>query len=787
MPKYLGNSARSPESLLNAIFSVSKRINRKAEDTADDLWNASEVPSMMAPLQKVAAVGAKAVPWLNPLPEDAFGVAAEMIPFGAIAAPVIKPLTSKVQKVVRGLRAQEAPVPLQKIINLLRKEGLSKTELEDAGVPALEGLTRKGNIKPSEISAKIDEVAPSVSVKSSTDPDWDPNVTDWSSYTIENEKRIRPVDYQHSQYYNETSPPVKAPIITSYKKGHLNFHDSEAQSNYPFAHSRASVMKNAKGEKVRILQESQSDMHQAASKLGYASDKAKTLTPEQQEVAKALAYLEQDPKYDFGWQDLEYNQPNALLPKDLDLNNPLHAAIIAKKEVLPAITSALSRIPDHETVRFINTVVNSPTGKAVFPKGLDKKTQEALNIFAMDTSGVDPWTAHSLTGKLRDPNAPPDSYLDDFFAELVDSVKLTPEQQKARQRAIKFTDRLKRRQAEFEKHTDVYAPESLISKELEKLDPSLEKLNTELANTRENPIAERLRRLQNESNNAVHTILGNTPRGAFFQADSPTGTGKISKSLANTRARRSKANLMLDDIEDAQRAASQDRHAKIGALRANALNLAAGEQPALVDKIPDIPFKKTWARQTLKNEIKNAVEGGSSKFAIANPDDLHSAVQPKAFFKDIRYDPQTQRFTATAEDSGHFIDKKLSPDELEAYVGPDAMKELIMTGTTQGDNLIKPGFRNFYTNELPAEVDDIFRRHGIEPKRETEILGESPAFLEPFRALTRPTPTWDLTDPKIKEMVEQGFPLGALLAGVLGYGAYQNQNQPAINQSVLGM
>jgi hypothetical protein len=56
-----------------------------------------------------------------------------------------------------------------------------------------------------------------------------------------------------------------------------------------------------------------------------------------------------------------------------------------------------------------------------------------------------------------------------------------------------------------------------------------------------------------------------------------------------------------------------------------------------------------------------------------------------------------------------------------------------------------------------------------------------------FKGFTQPTPTWDLTDPKIKEMVEQGFPLGALLAGVLGYGAYQNQNQPALEQGILGM
>lgn len=48
-----------------------------------------------------------------------------------------------------------------------------------------------------------------------------------------------------------------------------------------------------------------------------------------------------------------------------------------------------------------------------------------------------------------------------------------------------------------------------------------------------------------------------------------------------------------------------------------------------------------------------------------------------------------------------------------------------------------------------------------------------------------PAPTYNINTPAIKQIVEQIFPLGALLAGILGYG--QQDNVKAQERAVLGL
>lgn len=846
MPKMLMDPSKTPKGLLEAIYGVSQRVNRKFEDVGRQIEESVEEDDSTVErnFKKAAGKVVGLLPWVNPVPENDLGLALSVLPVGAIASAAIKPLTAPVKKVLSGLRAQEAPVPLQKILNLLKKEGLKKTELEDSGV--LEFPTTKGNVKPREMLEKIDEVAPRIEPTYSDD---------WATWTPETYKGTNPKVYEHSQYYLGNR---QVPRPELYKEGHLNFGDI---ANYPVAHSRSSQLFTEKGEPTRYVSEVQSDLHQAAAKLGYTKGKKfDELSQEEKDAVWALAERRRPEIEDLA--DNLLGPDSELGLDDLPVSQRRGTPQSEREGLLRYLSHGASDDPFNSGR--LSYVEQSPIFKEMFPHGFDAKTKQALeDLDKLNEYGSDSFARQAL-------RMPYERYV----AAKKLAYRLSARADSLRNKTLSSLERQTHRHPFYGDKTMMDAAKVLEPE----LAPTQQRFYDLLSRST------KLSRLEELKERAVK---GQHIRGGFWNylykepqgMDSLTRIRRPGQSIWDTplfRNLRETQRSRARELTEAQDAITEllfkaeDKAAKL---------VDTGYTP-FIDVVPDIPFKQTWERQALKDELRRAVDRGETRLAIARPDDLHPGVQPKAHFDNLQYDATTGILSGVVRKTGKPFTQPVPPEKLPGYVGDTVAEELLQTGRSAGENVLKPGFRIFYEQKLPNEFEDILRRHGIEPERTDEVLGHlqdtpqqnreisrnvlaeilpneprleeiaaqlgygtaqvtellddvlnTPVFqrnniVTPdmlrdsnnffydiltsddltaltsaankykqlfqqrlqtprFKSLTRPTPTYNITNPAILDMVKQGFPLGALAAGILGLGAYENKK--AQGNAILGL
>ena len=196
---------------------------------------------------------------------------------------------------------------------------------------------------------------------------------------------------------------------------------------------------------------------------------------------------------------------------------------------------------------------------------------------------------------------------------------------------------------------------------------------------------------------------------------------------------------------------------------------AKREFSALAGGVPDAPFKKTWPDLTMKQALRDAVEGGKDRLswtpgeAQAKRYDLsqhyegiEAARNPETGKYDIRFMPKGEKYFYSAAYS-------VPPEELPNHVGKDLADKI--HGDLKDDKgngkewprrsyegldlkVGGEGMNEFYDKMLPKAVEKLGKAYGVKVQRGVDTTGNPVNYVDI-------PPAWK------QEILKKGFPLFA--------------------------
>ena len=195
---------------------------------------------------------------------------------------------------------------------------------------------------------------------------------------------------------------------------------------------------------------------------------------------------------------------------------------------------------------------------------------------------------------------------------------------------------------------------------------------------------------------------------------------------------------------------------------------AKREFSALAGGVPDAPFKKTWPDLTMKQALRDAVEGGKDRLswtpgeAQAKRYDLSKQVDhikvegvteaPGVHFVDIK--PKSGAEINLEVENGIIREGEYKGKPLADIVGKEMAEKItsVESGHKEftGDNLKigGEGMNEFYDKMLPKAVEKLGKAYGVKVQRGVDTTGNPVNYVDI-------PPAWK------QEILKKGFPLFA--------------------------
>jgi hypothetical protein len=664
--------------------------------------------------------------------------------------PNFIPFTSKaVAKLMAALPKLDSPQPMGRILNLLKKASVTDEEVAFSGLEELNKSLANKPVKPADVIEHIKAKAPKVFTEAGKEYD---------TYSISSKRGLQNEGYKTDKFYLDQETKDK---IAPYR---FDSHFTSSETGEPaWMHTRSSDKYTKSGERVRHVEEIQSDPHQKAQtkKQGYrkadpaADEKRLAFQRQIDEVDREdemLAKLSENPVA-FDNRPLGTKPVRRRRQDSWDEHNPERKFITLDAEDYDTSLEHVGELLGSYRSGYKPTARIHEQTRVLSKYGiLDDKTKTILdkllngdpNNFALDTTQFSKDELKAL-GRL--------SHRAQARRE-VGPVTLLPQSGPKRDTLVELLNRGKglKKQLEQEFNTPERLAEVLggydpkgraVSVVNDFYDPmsSLKRRKTEVADNT-------ARSFNNRSSWSGNNNPFKLPTNAYEEVPEVLGrnmTDRYDDYVKNPR---------IKGIPGAFRELNYER-------RSDLQNKIRELNPA--SKIPDLPFKKNWPRIGLKKALIDAVEGGYDWLSLTRGGDAARYDKAPTTTANISFDADkgTMSFSPYDETATP-ITQAFAPEDMDMQFGKqfgDAVRKAMAGGQRQFNisadearpqNLFQFGetFGSHYDQSLPSELTAIIK----------ELTGQAPE-IERMSGFAKPQTSNNL-DNFVSEVLDQpGTPL----------------------------
>jgi hypothetical protein len=182
------------------------------------------------------------------------------------------------------------------------------------------------------------------------------------------------------------------------------------------------------------------------------------------------------------------------------------------------------------------------------------------------------------------------------------------------------------------------------------------------------------------------------------------------------------------------------------------------------DGVPDAPFKKTWPELTMKQALRDAVEGGKDRLSWTPGEAQAKRYDLSKQISDLELHGVGDNLRLSANDLNgrKIIDMQhVTPTTLADHIGKEAANKLLAMPEPKASNPYSArrmagvdlkvggeGMNEFYDKMLPKAVEKLGKAHGVKVQRGTDTTGNPVNYIDI-------PPAWK------QEILKKGFSLFA--------------------------